>query len=189
MTGSHRSGVMFLKLLSRRIPALLMTMSMRPKASRDVFTMASAPAVVATLLLSATATPPRASISSTTFWAGPADEPVPSTAPPRSLTTTCAPREASSRACSRPNPPPAPVMIATLPSKPTSDMHPPQRALYLPSTRIRAGDAPVTNNGHARKGEDSPECSAGTVDGHERSPPAHHLRPPRSDPRRRPGPV
>ena len=36
--------------------------------------------------------------------------------------TTWAPREASSLACSKPRPPPAPVMIATLPSNPMSAM-------------------------------------------------------------------
>src|ERR1700728_3644375 len=36
-------------------------------------------------------------------------------APPRSLTTTFAPRAASPRACERPRPEPAPVTMATLP--------------------------------------------------------------------------
>src|SRR6185312_4586344 len=40
--------------------------------------------------------------------------PVPSTAPPRSFTTTFAPRLANSRAWQRPNPPPAPVTMTTL---------------------------------------------------------------------------
>ena len=47
---------------------------------------------------------------------------MPSAAPPRSLTTMSAPRLARSRACERPRPPPAPVMIATLPSNPRSAM-------------------------------------------------------------------
>jgi division protein CdvB (Snf7/Vps24/ESCRT-III family) len=38
---------------------------------------------------------------------------VPSAAPPKSLTTTLAPRAANCRACSRPSPPPAPVTITT----------------------------------------------------------------------------
>ena len=42
---------------------------------------------------------------------------MPSTDPPRSLTTTLAPRAASSSAWQRPRPPPAPVTMATLPSK------------------------------------------------------------------------
>src|SRR5581483_11924925 len=175
---------------SRRMPALLMTMSTRPKASSAVLTMASAPSGEATLLPSATAAPPRASISSTTFWAGPADAPVPSTAPPRSLTTTWAPRDASRRACSRPSPPPAPVMTATLPSKPTSDMQSSSRpALYLPSARIRGGDGPVTNNPALGWGETAPKATATTVDGRERSPAGQREPPSRGHPRRRPGAV
>jgi hypothetical protein len=41
----------------------------------------------------------------------------PSTAPPGSFTTTLAPRLASSSACARPNPLPAPVTMATRLSK------------------------------------------------------------------------
>ena len=51
--------------------------------------------------------------SATTASAAVADPPEPSRAPPRSLTTTLAPRAARARACSRPRPPPAPVTIAT----------------------------------------------------------------------------
>src|SRR5215213_3759948 len=87
-----------------------------------VCTIASPPSDVATELVSATASPPAALISSTTVWAGPVELPEPSTAPPRSFTTTRAPRDASDRACSRPRPPPAPVMIATLPSNARSAM-------------------------------------------------------------------
>ena len=109
---------MLWNVLSRRMPALLMTMSMRPKASMAVWTIDSPPSGVATESVLATASPPAALISSTTSCAAPASLPEPSTAPPRSLTTTSAPREASERACCLPRPPPAPVMIATLPSKP-----------------------------------------------------------------------
>ncbi len=49
--------------LSRRMPALLTRMSMDPKASRAALAMACPPSVVATLLMSATASPPRSSIS------------------------------------------------------------------------------------------------------------------------------
>ena len=49
-------------------------------------------------LVLATAVPPMAVISSTTCWAGPASPPLPSWAPPRSLTTTFAPSSAISRA-------------------------------------------------------------------------------------------
>src|SRR3954453_10260323 len=120
ITGSTRSAVMLGNDRSRKMPALLTTMSMRPKASSADRTIASPPSTVATELVSATATPPAAVISSTTVWAAPALAPVPSTAPPRSFTTTNAPRAASRRACWRPSPPPAPVTIATLPSNPSS---------------------------------------------------------------------
>src|SRR3954468_23292071 len=73
MTGSRNSGVMFWNVLSRRMPALLMTMSTWPKASSAVFTMDSPPSGVATLLVSATATPPRSSISLATVCAGPSE--------------------------------------------------------------------------------------------------------------------
>jgi hypothetical protein len=61
--------------------------------------MASPPSGVATLSVSATASPPAALISSTTFWAAALVAALPSTEPPRSLTTMRAPRRASSRAC------------------------------------------------------------------------------------------
>jgi hypothetical protein len=116
MTASHSSTAMFLNDLSRRMPALLTTMSILPKASRAAVTMASAPSGVATLSGLATASPPFLVISSTTSCAGPADAPTPERSPPRSLTTTLAPRAASSSACCRPSPCPAPVTIATRPS-------------------------------------------------------------------------
>src|SRR6476620_10137205 len=50
---------------------------------------------------------------SAAFWSAPS----PVTEVPRSLTTTLAPCFASSRACARPMPAPAPVTIATLPSR------------------------------------------------------------------------
>ena len=55
-------------------------------------------------------------ISSTTKSAGVAESPVPSTDPPRSLTTTFAPSLANHSATSLPIPRPAPVTIATFPS-------------------------------------------------------------------------
>src|SRR3954447_21735294 len=64
----------------------------------------------------ATASPPAPAISSTTCCAGPALEPEPSGAPPRSFTTTFAPSRAKSSACSRPIPLPAPVIAQTRPS-------------------------------------------------------------------------
>src|SRR5580698_5767868 len=56
-------------------------------------------------------------ISSTTWPAGPAELPDPSTSAPRSLTTILAPCEANSSACSRPMPRPPPVMTTTRPSQ------------------------------------------------------------------------
>ena len=56
------------------------------------------PSAVATSLVSAIAAPPAATISATTAEAGPASAPSPSIEPPRSLTTTLAPRAASSSA-------------------------------------------------------------------------------------------
>ncbi len=65
----------------------------------------------------ATAFPPSARISPTTSSAARASLPVPSRAPPTSLTTTLAPSFAKRSACALPMPLPAPVMIATLPSR------------------------------------------------------------------------
>src|ERR1700687_2377511 len=100
---------------SRRMPALLMTPSILPKFSTAVLIMRSAPAGSVTLSALGTALPPAAAISSQTFCAGVAlPPPSPSTAPPRSFTTTLAPSLAASRAISRPMPPPAPVTSTTL---------------------------------------------------------------------------
>src|SRR5262245_30841374 len=63
------------------------------------------------------AVPPRFLISATTVSAAACAPPRPSTAPPRALTTTLAPRSARSSACARPSPAPAPVTIATRLSK------------------------------------------------------------------------
>src|ERR1700750_982328 len=62
------------------------------------------------------AVPPALRISSTTVSARGSDPPVPSRAPPKSLTTTFAPRLARPSACARPRPFPAPVTMATRPS-------------------------------------------------------------------------
>src|SRR5579864_6711042 len=141
---------MFWKVLSRRIPALLTTMSSWPNCSSAVATMAAPPSGVATELVSGTASPPAATISSTTRWAGPASPPSPDTEPPTSLTTTLAPRAARSNAWARPRPPPAPVTIATLPSKPMSAMGrersrraaPPARRRRAPRRRARRQTGP-----------------------------------------------
>src|SRR3954468_9598122 len=67
-----------------------------------------------TLSVFATARPPAALISSTTFCAGPASRPSPGSEAPMSFTTTAAPAAAMASAKSRPIPPPAPVTSATL---------------------------------------------------------------------------
>ena len=92
MTGSSNSGVTFLNAASRRMPALFTTTSIRPYVSIALCTIASPPPGVATESPLATASPPAPRISSTTRSAAVAELPVPSTAPPRSLTTTSAPR-------------------------------------------------------------------------------------------------
>src|SRR4051794_16022687 len=101
---------------SRRMPALLTRMSRSPKCSMALLIKRWAPSQSATLSPLTIASPPIASISATTCCAGVASVPVPSLAPPTSLTTTRAPSRANKSACSRPIPRPAPVMIATRPS-------------------------------------------------------------------------
>src|SRR6056297_1487244 len=116
-TTSRKSSMLpLLKLLSRRIPALLTRMSIRPHWSMVWATMAFTSSSFATLAPLAIASPPAASISATTARAASLEPPVPSLLLPRSLTTTFAPRFASSIAWQRPRPWPAPVTIATLPS-------------------------------------------------------------------------
>src|SRR5690606_14765957 len=98
------------KLLSRRMPALLTRMSMRPHSASVASAIACTASASVTEHFAARACPPAARISPTTASA-------PS---PRSFTTTFAPCRASSSACARPSPPPAPVTMAVLP--PTSIM-------------------------------------------------------------------
>ncbi len=117
MTASHSASLMFVSMRSRRMPALLMRMSRPPKVSTADCTRRSAPSQSLMSSVLAMASPPMASISSTTSWAGPWSVPSPSIEPPRSLTTTLAPWWASSSACSRPMPRPAPVTMATRPSQ------------------------------------------------------------------------
>ena len=105
------------KLLSRRMPALFTRMSMRPHWSRVCLTMASTCSSLDTSAPLAIASPPAALISATTFSAASLEPPVPSRAPPKSLTTTLAPNLASDSAWDLPRPLAAPVTIATRPSK------------------------------------------------------------------------
>src|SRR3954453_20000526 len=85
---------------------------------------------------SAIAVPPAFLISSTTVSAGDSEPPVPSRAPPKSLTTTFAPRLASPSACARPRPLPAPVTMATRPSNLIAIV---QFLLLLPSPLVGEG--------------------------------------------------
>ena len=117
MTASHSSAVMLTIMRSRRIPALLTTTSRPPKVSTAVSMSRLAPSTSATSSPLATALAPMARISSTTWPAGPADRPLPSTSAPRSLTTTLAPWRANSMAWARPMPRPAPVITTTRPSQ------------------------------------------------------------------------
>ena len=115
-TASHSASDMEKIIRSRRMPALLTRMSRRPNVSTASATMrpaASKSVMSAPLTM---ASPPFASISATTSFAGPRSAPEPSVPPPRSFTTTLAPSDASISACSRPMPRPAPVTIATRPA-------------------------------------------------------------------------
>src|SRR5262245_53244120 len=114
-TASQSSSLRLKIIRSRRIPALLTRISTRPNSLIAVLMMFSAAAKSATLSALATARPPLAAMAATTSSAGVVDWPVPSTAPPRSFTTTAAPSSASSSAMPRPMPRPAPVTTATLP--------------------------------------------------------------------------
>ena len=115
ITRSKSSADMFQMARSRTIPALLTTMSRRPKSLKARSTMAVAWSSSPTSPKSAMALPPRSLMTATTCSAS---RPLPSpwTELPRSLTTTVAPCAASSRACPRPMPCPAPVTSAILPS-------------------------------------------------------------------------
>src|SRR5262245_24867312 len=113
ITMSQSSSGIFLKLLSRRMPALLTRMCTVPNALTASSMIDLAPSLDETDALFAIAVPPAALISFTTRSAA-SPEPVPSPLPPRSLTTTFAPRFANSSACALPSPPPAPVITTTL---------------------------------------------------------------------------
>src|SRR5690242_17756659 len=98
------------------MPALAHNRSTAPHSLVARSTIALTCSKFETSAPSAMAVPPAFKISSTTFSAGLSEPPVPSRAPPKSLTTTLAPRLASPSACARPRPLPAPVTIATRPS-------------------------------------------------------------------------
>jgi hypothetical protein len=98
------------------MPAFAQSKSTLPHSLVARATMALTCSKFETSAPSAMATPPALLISSTTLSAGVSEPPVPSRAPPKSLTTTFAPRLANPSACTRPSPLPAPVTIATRPS-------------------------------------------------------------------------
>lgn len=77
-----------MKLTSLKIPALLIITSTLPNVSIAVLTILSP---FTTESKFATAYPPLALISSTTFWAALESEPVPVWEPPKSFTTILAP--------------------------------------------------------------------------------------------------
>src|ERR1700737_1143314 len=98
------------------MPALAQSRSTLPHSLVARSTIALTCSKFETSAPSAIATPPALRISSTTVSAGVSDPPGPSRAPPKSLTTTFAPRLANPSACARPRPLPAPVTMATRPS-------------------------------------------------------------------------
>src|SRR4029453_4927889 len=126
------------KLLSRRMPALLIRMSTVPNALTASRTMLCAPSRSLTEPPLAIASPPAALISATAPSPALLEPPLPSTAPPRSFTTTLAPRRASSSACDRPSPPPAPVTMATFPSNRMAMVGPPGLVLARIAPRVEA---------------------------------------------------
>ena len=99
------------KMRSRRMPALLTRMSIRPKASSAAFTIRSALAGSLIDSVEGIASPPAFLISFTTACAGVESAPSPSTLAPMSQTTTRAPSCAMSSATPRPMPRPAPVTM------------------------------------------------------------------------------
>src|SRR5262245_50838150 len=94
-------------------------MSTRPQAAIVSCTICWTAASSVTEAWLASATPPAARISATTASAAGSCRDPSDAVRPKSLTTTLAPRAARASACCRPSPPPAPVTMATRPSKET----------------------------------------------------------------------
>ncbi len=116
ITASNSGSLMRWNITSRRMPALLITMSMRPKVLTAASTILCAASQSATEPPSTIASPPAARIFATTSCAGCSPLNWPSSVAPRSLTTTFAPASANASAMPRPTPRPPPVTSATLPS-------------------------------------------------------------------------
>ena len=131
---------------------MLTTTWRSPKVDTACSTIARAPSNELTLSVFATAWPPAATISSTTDCAAEMSEPDPSTAPPRSLTTTLAPSDPNNKACSRPMPRPPPVMIATL----SCNIDRPSFRVRCQSPHRSAGSVPTTRL--AYDGNGAPAC-------------------------------
>src|SRR5215831_16992487 len=109
------------------MPALLTTMSRRPKWSSAACAIFCADAHSATESVLIAALPPASSIRRLVSPAGVADCPSPASEAPMSLISTLAPARAIAMAISRPMPPPAPVTTATLPSTIPAIRFPPKR--------------------------------------------------------------
>src|SRR5262249_50374254 len=88
-----------------------------------------------------TASPPAAVISCATASAALASAPSPVRLPPRSFTTTRAPRAASASAWARPRPWAAPVTTATRPSSRSSSLTEHLPVLWFPDGASDYGDA------------------------------------------------
>ena len=183
MTASHSASLMLASMRSRRMPALLISTSRRTEGLDGLGDRArSAPAQSLMSSVLATASPPAATISSTTCWAGPASVPSPDAEPPRSFTTTLAPSAASISACSRPMPRPAPVTMTTRPShSPATIDHSPENVVrrailarepvYRPRDRVGpgrgvgAGPTVRRRGPHGRAGSAGPRRRRGRRDG------------------------
>ena len=117
ITASQSSTVMFTNMRSRTMPALVTTVSRPPKVSMAASIREPAPSQSLMSSPLTMASPPLATISFTTSWAGLRSTPSPWSEAPRSFTTTLAPSAAKARAWARPRPRPAPVMTTTRPSQ------------------------------------------------------------------------
>src|SRR5688500_2015194 len=115
-TASQSSSLMLKIIRSRRLPATLTRMSMRPHVDTACSTMAAPCLKSATEPVLATASPPALRIVSTTALATEGSLPVPLMSTPGSFTTTLAPAFAKAMAMPRTMPRPAPVTTAVLPS-------------------------------------------------------------------------
>src|SRR5262249_740849 len=115
-TESNSSSPMLKIVASRVKPALLTRTWRSPKPSTAVRISSSAVFQSATSPKCGSARPPRSGIPAPPPRPFDSSRPAPSTPAPRSFPTTDAPSRASSSACRRPSPVPAPVTTATFPS-------------------------------------------------------------------------